>query len=126
LTLNPNKVGKRGKWHTHLEDLALSKGEHDDAAELGERDAGEHRRAHGGQRMRSARLALGTARCAEAVHQVRAELHRDAHCHHLHGPIATLCHCYLEPFWRGELYKQEVALANPAQYKSICLNVSPL
>ena len=70
------------KWY--LEDLAVGGAQHDDAAELGERDAGEHGGAHGGERVRGAAHAPARARHAERVHQVRAELHRDAHRHHLH------------------------------------------
>lgn len=68
----------------YLEDLTLGGAEHDDPAELGERDARQHGRAHARQSFSGARDARAAAHHAERVHDVRAELHRDAHRHHLH------------------------------------------
>lgn len=70
---------------TRLEYLTVGRRQHDDPAELGERDAGKHGRAHARERGGRARHAALARRHAEAVHQVRAELHRYAHRHHLRG-----------------------------------------
>lgn len=99
--ISPHSCSSRTVWAAaYLEDLALGGAEHDDAAELGERDAGQHGGAHARERARRARHARAAARHAEAVHHVRAELHRDAHRHHLRHTqsyikLLLVCHFIL-------------------------------
>lgn len=81
--MSENLVRLKSIQESHLEYLALGGAQHDDAAELGERDAGQHGRAHARERVGGAQHARAAARHAERVHHVRAELHRDAHGHHL-------------------------------------------